>query len=434
MSVATEHVYRVSSAGWVHCHGNDAQDVPAWPTLQHSALVVLDLDDIFTDVWRFEGKSEYAAALIEKRARTQGLVEGAAHIVMHRLLKVPGGFQAFFSAIPLELWQRCTQWAREQGDHCLLLTAAGLLSHGVGTDGGRILLSQRRLMYFAQTEEGLSFGSMQALGGRESAMADAAQALLGRQQGLWTRLGADAVEYGVLWSVQPEDVEASLHAIQAVLGNAPVVLFAAELDAAGARVLTALPKLAHEGAGRHALNPLGERIAWRAERWVAPVTVVTALAGLVLIAAGALITQQTDGYRSAGQGERAQLETLQSRIQAVSAVETPRKLLPATELARQLDQGIRYNPMTFLLDLKEATGKDMRIQRVRLETEAQNRTRTFRVDGLAASGASYAVMRWVSHMTAAGWTLKALDPVGAAPGAFSYQLIAAGAAPRSEKP
>jgi len=164
-SVATEHVYRVSSTGWVHCHGNDAQDVPAWPTLQHSDLVVLDLDDIFTDVWRFEGKSEYAAALIEKRARTQGLVEGAAHIVMHRLLKVPGGFLAFFSAIPLELWQRCTQWAREQGDHCLLLTAAGLLSHGVGTDGGRILLSQRRLMYFAQTEEGLSFGSMQALGG-----------------------------------------------------------------------------------------------------------------------------------------------------------------------------------------------------------------------------------------------------------------------------
>lgn len=435
MSVATEHIYRVASTGWVHCHGNEAEDVPAWPRLQHSALVVLDLDDIFTDVWRFEGKSEYAAALIEKRARTQGLVEGAAHVVMHRLLKVPGGFQAYFSAIPLELWQRCTEWAREQGDHCLVMTATGLLCHGVGSDNARLLLSQRRLMYFAHTEEGMFFGSMRALGERESAMADAARAMLGSPKGLWARLGAEAVEYGVLWSVRPADDEACLHAVQEAVGNAPATLFAEELDAAGARVRTVLPKLAHEGAGRQALNPLGERIAWRAERWVAPVTVVTALAGLALIAAGALITQQAQNYRLAGQGPRAELEVLQGRIQAVSTVEAPQKLLPATELASRLDQGMRYDPLTFLADLKDATGKEMQIQRVRLNTEAQTRAQVFRVDGVAAPGASYAVVRWVGRMTAAGWTLKALDPVGATvPGAFSYQLTAAGAASRSVHP
>lgn len=434
MSVVSEHVYRVATAGWVHCHGNTAEDVPAWPRLQHSALVVLDLDDIFTDVWRFEGKSEYAAALIEKRARTQGLVEGAAHVAVHRLLKVPGGFQAYFSAISLDLWQRCTEWAREQGDHCLIMTAAGLLCHGVGHDGARIFLSQRQLTYFAHTEEGMFFGSMRALGGRESAMADAAQALLGRQQGLWTRLGADAVEYGVLWSAQPADVEASLQTVRGILGNAPVRRSAVELDAAGGRVQTVLPRLAHEGAGRESLNPLGERIAWRAERWVAPVTVVTALAGLALIAAGALITQQAQNYRLAGQGQRTELEALQGRIQAVSNVEAPQKLLPATALASQLDQGMRYDPLTFLAVLKEATDKVLQIQRVRLDTQTQTHARTFRVDGIAAPGTSYAVVRWVSSMTAAGWTLKAVDPVSTSPGAFSYQLVAAGAASQGVKP
>ena len=434
MSVATEHIYRAASTGWVHCHGNRAEDVPAWPRLQHSALVVLDFDEIFTDAWRFEGKSEYAAALIEKRARTQGMVEGAAHIAIHRLLKVPGGFQAYFSAIPLELWQRCTEWAREQGDHCLVMTATGLLCHGVANDSARVLLSQRRLMYFAQTEEGMFFGSMQALGERESAVADTAQALLGRQQGLWTRLGAEAVEYGVLWSTQPAADEAGLHALQGILGGAPVTLFATELDAAGARVLTVLPKLAQDGAGRQALNPLGERIAWRAERWVAPVTVVTALAGLALVVASAVVAQQAQSQRAQGQGQRAELQALQDRIQAVSTVDVPRKLLPAAELAGQLDQGIRYDPMAFLAELKDAPGKEMRIQRVRLDTETQTRTRVFRVDGIAAPGASSAVVRWVNHMASAGWTLKALDPVSAVPGAFSYRLVAAEAAPRSEKP
>lgn len=434
MSVANEHVYRVASTGWVHCHGNEAEDVPAWPRLAHAALVVLDLDEVFTDVWRFEGKSEYAAALIEKRARTQGLVEGAAHVVMHRLLKVPGGFQAYFSAIPLDVWQRCTEWAREQGDHCLIMTATGLLCHGVANDGARILLSRRRWMYFAQTEEGMFFGSMQALGSGEDALGAAVRALLGRQSGMWTRLGADAVQYGILWSTQPADDEIGQQAVREVLGDTPVTLFAAQLDAAGARVQTVLPKLAHEGAGDQALNPLGERVAWRAERWVAPVTVLTALVGLALIAGGALIAQRTDAYRTAGQGQRGELETLQARIQAVSNVEAPHNLLPTTDLANRLDQGIRYNPITFLANLKAATGKNLQIQRVRLDIDPQTRVRAFRVDGMAAPAASSAVVQWVNRMTAAGWTLKAMDPEGARPGAFSYQLIAVGATPRREKP
>ena len=72
--MSAEHVYRVASSGWLHCHGHQVEEVPAWPRLTHSALVVLDMDDVYTDVWRFEGKTEYAAALVEKRVRTQGLV------------------------------------------------------------------------------------------------------------------------------------------------------------------------------------------------------------------------------------------------------------------------------------------------------------------------------------------------------------------------
>lgn len=437
--MSTEHVYRVASSGWLHCHGHQVEEVPAWPRLTHSALVVLDMDDVYTDVWRFEGKTEYATALVEKRVRTQGLVEGAAHVVVHRLVKLPGGFQVFFSAISLELWQRCTQWAKEQEDHCLVMMAGGLLCDGINSGGARVLLSQRRLMCFVQAEEGMVFGSTQALGSGPSAMASAAQVLASNHSALLSRLGAEAVEWGTLWSTQPADTDTGLAALRSVAGGTPVVLPSQEMTLAAERVHTVMPMLARKAAGRHALNPGLERVAWRAERWVAPITVVTALVGLVLAIVGVSVGQLAEQQRNEGQSQRAEMAALQSRIQAVSSVEAPQTLLPVAEFSRMLDEGARHDPVAFMAVLKAASNKDIRIQRVRLETTnspggAQPRGRAFRVDGVVAPGASASVTRWVSQMAAAGWTLKAVDPTYTLPGAFSYELVATAAAPGNVKP
>ena len=421
-----EHVYRIASAGWWHCHGHEAEEVAAWPRLTHSALVVLDLDDVFTDVWRFEGKSEYASALIEKRVRTEGLVDGAAHIVVHRLIKLPRGFQAFFSAVSLETWQRCTQWAKEQADHCLMMMAPGLLCHNVGDDKARLMLSQRRLMCFAQTEAGMIFGVTQALGSGPSAMASAAKVLTANHSALLPRLGPEAVQWGTLWTTEASDTDTCLDAVRSVLGGAPFVMPAQELAWAGERVHAVLPALAHESAGRQALNPAVDRMAWRAERWVAPMAVVTALVGLMLAIVGVLVGQLAEQQRTASMNQRSELTALHERIQAVSTVEAPQKLLPLAEFSLAMEAGARHDPVAFMALLKAASGKDIRIQRVRLEAPAgQARARAFRVDGVVAPGASASVTRWVTQMAAAGWTLKAMDPTFAVPGAFSYELVAA---------
>lgn len=424
-----EHIYRVASSGWMHCHGHQVQDVPAWPQLNHSALVVLDLDDVFTDVWRFEGKTEYAAALVEKRVRTQGMVDGAAHVVVHRLVKVPGGFQVYFSALPLELWQRCTQWAQEQADHCLVMTAPGLLCQDVKPGSARIMLSQRRLMCFAQSDEGMVYGSTQALGSGTSAMPSAAQVIVANHGAVLTRLGPDAVEWGTLWSSQAADVDTCIAALRNALGGAPQVLGSTELLFAGERVHTVLPTLARNGAWRHALNPLLERVAWRSERWVAPIAAVTALVGLVLAIVGVLVGQLADQQRVSGQSQRAELAALNERIQAVSTVQAPQKLMPVAEFSKALDEGARHDPVAFMALLKSASGQDIRIQRVRLESATGlTRVRAFRVDGVAPLGASASVTRWVSQIAAAGWTLKAVEPAYTVPGAFSYELVATVAA------
>lgn len=434
--MSAEHVYRVASGGWQHCHDQQVDDIAPWPQLTHSALVVLDMDDVFTDVWRFEGKSDYAPALIEKRVRTQGLVEGVAHIVVHRLVKLPGGFQAFFSAISLDLWQRCSQWAKDQPDHCLVMMAPGLLCHGVDPGNARWMLSQRRMMCFFHAEEGMIFGSTHALGYGANAMDSAAQVMASNHGALLTRFGPKAVEWGTLWSTQRADIDVCLAALTGALGRAPMVMASEVLSLAGEPVETVLKSVAREAAGRHALNPLVERVAWRAERWVAPITAVTALAGLVLMIVGVVVGQMATQQHLAGETQRAELAALQGRIQAVASVEAPRKLLPVAEFSRVLDEGAQHDPVAFMALLKASAGRDIRIQRVRLEatTLGQTRSRAFRVDGVVAPNASASMTRWVSQMMSSGWRLKAMDPTYPVPGAFSYEMVAAATAAGNMKP
>jgi hypothetical protein len=430
-----EHVYRISSSGWVHCHGDQLEEVPAWPRLSHSALAVFDLDDAFSDVWRFEGNAEYAQALIEKRVRTEGLVEGAAHIVVHRLVKLAGGFQVFFSTLPLDLWQRCTQWSKEQTDHCLVMMASGLLCHNVGNDQARLMLSQRRVTCFAQSQTGMVFGVTQALGSGPAALASAAQVLMSKQSALLSHLRPDAVEWGVLWSTGAEDGDICLEAVRSVLGGDPVAMPEQKLVLNGEQVRTALSALARAATGQHALNPPLERLAWRAERWVGPVTMVTVLVGLALAIAGVLFDQMAAHQRATALSQRSELTTLQDRIQAVATMAAPQNLLPAADFALALDAGARYDPVSFLALLRGASSKDVQIQRVRLEAHVgQAHSRAFRVDGVVAPGASAAMKRWVSAMIVAGWTLKAVDPALAIPGAFSYELVAAAPESGNVKP
>ena len=243
------------------------------------------------------------------------------------------------------------------------------------------------------------------------------------------------MQWGTLWSTQTSDSDTCLEAVRSVLGGAPAVMPAQELAWADEHVHAILPALAREAAGRQALNPVVERMAWRAERWVAPMAVVTALVGVVLAIVGVLAGQLADQQRTASLSQRSELMALQERIQAVSSLDAPKQLLPLAEFSRAMNDGARHDPVAFMALLKAASGQDIRIQRVRLEAPAgQVPARAFRVDGVVAPGASASVTRWVSQMATAGWTLKAMDPTSALPGAFSYELVAAQTASGNVKP
>lgn len=419
------HVYRIGPQGWQFVQGQEWVDVPAWPKLSHPALVVLDTDDVPSEVWRFEGKPEYATALIEKRVRTEGLVEGAAHIVVHRLIKSPSGFQVFFSAVAIDVWQRLSGWASQQADHCILMTAAGLLCSGIKAGQGRVLVSERHLSLFMQTDAAMSFFSAHALGRGGGAVVGAAQLLGANARGALSMGSKLRLELGGLWGLASEtDWVEVADAFAQASDTTPVLMPTAAYTGGGGQVNSVLPALAATAALTQALNPGIDRFAWRAESWVGRITTVTAVVAIGLVGLGIFSSQQAQQQRQAAAGAQKALQELEVRIQAVNKLDASQRLVPVAEFAQRLDSGVRYDPIELLNTLKTHAGQDIRIQRVRLEPGQQGKPKIYRVDGVAPLDASGAVVRFVNALQAAGWSLKAVDPTDSAPGAFSYELVA----------
>ncbi len=426
------HVYRIGPQGWQFIQGNEWVDAPPWPRLSHPALVVLDTDDVPSDVWRFEGKPEFASALIEKRVRTEGLVEGAAHIVVHRLIKSPSGFQVFFSAVAIETWQRLSGWASQQADHCVVMTSAGLLCSGIKAGQGRVLVSERHLSLFVHTEASMAFFSAHALGQGGGAVLGAAQLLGSNARGVLSLGNKLRLELGGLWGLQSEtDWVDVADAFAQASDTTPVLMPAAAYTGGGGLVHSVLPALAASAAQTQALNPGVDRLAWRAESWVGRFTAVTAVVAIGLVGLGIFSGQQAQQQRQSAAASLKALQQLEARIQAVNTIEASERLVPVAEFAQRLDSGARYDPIELLNTLKAHAGADIRIQRVRLESNQQGKTKIYRVDGVAALDASGAVVRFVNALQTAGWSLKAVDPTDSAPGAFSYELVASVAPAKS---
>lgn len=421
-----DHIYRIGAQGWQAIHAGAWRDVPPWPKLPHPALVVLDLDEVTSEVWRFEGKPEYARALIEKRVRTEGLTEGNAHIVVHKLIKSPNGFQAFFSALDIDLWQRLSAWAGQQADHCMLMTSAGLLCSGLHPGQGRVLASDRQLSLFVLADAStMVYASALTMGQGLPALEGAAQLLAGNARDVWRGDSKLQLELSPLWLPQQAAALATAAAAFAqASGVTPAVTAGVSCRGAGGDIDTMLPTLAARAAAQQALNPGLARMAWRAETWVSAMAALTAVVGVGLVAVGLFADQVAQSQQRAAAASLRELQQLEKRIQAVSRVEASGHLAPVAEFAQRLDSGARNDPIDLLATLKAHAGSDVRIQRVKLEPGQAGQVRAYRVDGVAALEASGSVVRLVNALQAAGWTLKAIDPVDSATGAFSYELVA----------
>jgi hypothetical protein len=129
------------------------------PRLDRSTIVVTDFDGAVSDITSLEGSPSHAVALIERRLRADGLIDGDSKVLIHQLRTVGNGYQALYTAVPLDRWQQMFAWADNQADHCLLVPTVALLWKRLRPGHGVVLHSGRKVVFLAALRNRVEYAS-----------------------------------------------------------------------------------------------------------------------------------------------------------------------------------------------------------------------------------------------------------------------------------
>lgn len=412
-------------------HHGSASVVQPYPRITAPTRVLIDFQNAFTGVLRFEGPAQYARAMIERHVRQEGWQDGPSHILIHGLSRLRSGGQAFFTAVDLEAWQKVMRWAARERDHCLIHPTGALLAD-VPRGQGRILRLGRRLLLFARTPSGFVYEdvysatdaledlrlSAQTLGGNISWNRDDSQ---GSQSLKLEWINVSAGEADDTDEALIEDIRDKAGA-EIVRGSTQ--RFSSEQ---GVWYSSIPPTLARLGVAASA-NPVHERVGWWSESMSTAVLAALAALSLGLGAAG-----YYTHYLAADERDRAQALAAEVRDKRATIRETPFENR-SDEIARlagyvaKLGRGAPYAPTRVLASLRRAAGNRIRIHRVQLES-SRRQGYELRVDGMELGPDNEALRRFLSKLRADGWRTIPLAPASGEPGGFSYRLAISASEP-----
>lgn len=144
---------------WLSFDGDRVTVSESRPRVVQPTLVATDFDDAVSDVVSLEGNPSHAVALIERRLRSDGLIDGDSKVLIHQLRTVGNGYQALYTAVPLDRWQAMFGWAEQQDDHAMLLPLVGLLWKRLRPGRGIVLHSGRKVVFLAALRAGVVHAS-----------------------------------------------------------------------------------------------------------------------------------------------------------------------------------------------------------------------------------------------------------------------------------
>lgn len=425
------------------------------PRLPRAAMAVADFEGAVSSVIALEGSPAHAVALIERRLRSDGMVDGEAKVLIHKTRTVGAGYQTLFTAVPLDNWQQTFAWAEAQPDHCLLIPATSLLFSALKPGQAVVLQSGRQISVLALLKHGMLFRSSLAYSDAPDDLVMTAGALgeqiaedLARGEDnleplevKWCPLLVPAPGEGLPW------LDDSLREVFSARSGLAVssVPVRRVLDDAGNEYRSGAAWMERVAGTAIAVNPGSSRAAYLAE-WALPYASAASLVfALVLGALGARWTLSAHEANTRSEAIGKQLEGLESRIQSMTTraamPERFNETLQFIERARTLQQGI--DPVAGMAQVRDAAAGQVRILRIRVEEAmpagAPGRKPgtpavaepTLRVDAVvdAAQGdAGMQIPTFVERLRRAGFEPVPLDPQASATasrsagGFFSYLL------------
>lgn len=416
---------------WSAFDGVRLSEPAAFSPLQRSTVVVTDFENAVSGIAAFEGRPDHAAHVIERRLRADGLIDGESKVLVHDHRRVGNGYQALYTAVPIEEWQRLLTWAEQQPDHCLLIPHVALLRRTLKVGEGIVLRAGPALTFVAVLRDRLVHAS--ALGFSEETE-DLVMAATSLAERVATQLAHSQDELVVTWCAAVDSFdEQTLHTAFATASGAAVkpAPHAPVVAADGTHARSALPGLLERASVRIAVNTPGSRASWLAERalpWAAASALVLALA---LAGLGSYWSVSAATARSDAQVLQTQAAALSQTLQAAKRNESSVAFAPTRDFIEHANEVLgQTDPQAGLAVLREAATGEVRILRVRLDAAAV--PPALRVEGLVGDAGGTSLARFVEHLRRAGFEPLAVDPTGSTvhpTGFFTYQLVPARSVP-----
>lgn len=196
---------------WLSFEGDRVTALDSRPRIDRPTVVITDFDGAISDVTSLEGSPSHAMALIERRLRADGLLDGDSKVLIHKLRTVGNGYQALFTAVPLDRWQPIFAWAENQSDHCLLVPTIALLWKRLKPGHGVVLHSGRKVVFLAALRNSVVYSSALAfsdspsdLAMTVSALGDRAGTLLSADDGVLEPLAVEWISVLTSLSEEPK--------------------------------------------------------------------------------------------------------------------------------------------------------------------------------------------------------------------------------------
>lgn len=405
-------------------HRGETAAIEPYPHLRRPTRMLVNFPGAFTGVLRFEGKPQYARALIDREVRRQGWVDGPNHIVIHRLSRARDGGQAFYTAVPLEAWQRLFQWVRRENDHCLVYPAGTLLADVRGGEG-RILHLDRRLLMFARGRDGLTFEDVYSATGALDDQQLAARTL-GANMAAFAAQPGHGGQLRTEWLTTlagPDDERehALIERVQDTAGVPVQRTRPQRLRGEDGPVVSALPHAVNRLGAGGSINPVREKAAWWSESMAPAVLTAVGALAIGLGAAGQYTHHLAAQERVRARALAAEVREKSATIQRADFRDRSDTVTKLASFVGRLDQGAPYTPVQVLASIRRAAGPGVTVYRIRLESGRREAYR-LRVDGMAGNGDGEPMRRFLAALRRDGWQPLPLQPASDAPGSFSYRL------------
>lgn len=428
---------------WFALDARTIQPVAAYPKFANALAVIETFEDSPSGVVRLQCKTEHAAALIERKVRAEGLVDGESRILIHRQRTSAGAMEALFTAVPLPVWQAVSGWSQQQRDHCVIYPLAAIASSGISPGQGRVIRCGANLIFFADTRDGYFYASVAAYSDAADDVEIAVRALaqqaadshLGAARGHSSESDAKLAPLQVFWCPLYADAadDERLQRLFAEVSHCRLedcgqgMLLPLDFDGrtvTAAAQKTALPYLMKLVGVSKSANTGWQRFAALAESWVPVSAVVTALFALVLFAFGAYQHTAAAALNASTDAQNARTLQQEQTTQQSEAKRAPEGYEATQAFVTTLQGNAGYNPNEVTAAIRSAAGAEIRVLRVRVEN-ISGKPMSILFDGaLRANVDASAITAFLLALRRAGYIVTPLDPAdGGQTENFTYRMV-----------